>query len=311
MKDPYEILGVPRNASDSEIKKAYRKLAKEWHPDRNPNNRHAVERFKELSSAYSILEDPKSRARFDRGEIDASGQERHPGFRPGQRPGGGRGRGQAPGPDAEFFEFTNQGGFEDIFGDLFGNFRRGQRSAQRAKGADRRYSIAVGFLEAARGAKRRVALEGGKALEIAVPPGIQDGQQIRLKGQGDPGAGGGAAGDALVEVKIEPHAFFEREGFDVHLELPVTLREAVLGGSIATPTIDGMVNVTVPKGSNTGTRLRLKGKGIKHGKAAARGDQILKLKVMLPDPPDPALATFVERWRSSADAGIRDKFRLD
>jgi DnaJ-class molecular chaperone len=314
MKDPYQILGVARDSSQNEIKKAFRKLAKELHPDRNPDNRQLAERFKEVSAAYQILGDPKDRARYDRGEIDASGNERHPGSRPGSHGGGhggeaGRGAGRGAGPEG--FDFsTQQGGFEDLFGELFGNFRRSSRQGPRIRGADRRYSITVGFLDAVHGGKRRVALSGGKTLEVNIPSGIVDGQHIRLKGQGEPGIGGGPAGDALVEVKIEPHAFFVRDGLDIHVELPITLSEAVMGGRINAPTVDGMVNVTVPKGANTGTRLRLKAKGIKHGKGASRGDQIIKLKVVLPDAPDSQLVAFVEKWRPKGDDNVREKFRL-
>ena len=179
MKDPYQILGVTRDSSQNEIKKAYRKLAKELHPDRNPDNRQLADRFKEVSAAYQILGDAKDRARYDRGEIDASGNERHPGFRPGGGQGAGRagaGPGPGPGTGPEGFDFSSQGGFEDLFGELFGNFRRSSRQGPRIRGADRRYGITIGFLDAIHGGKRRVALSGGKTLEVNIPAGIEIGR---------------------------------------------------------------------------------------------------------------------------------------
>lgn len=296
MRDPYDILGVKRTATHDEIKKAYRKLAKELHPDRNQGDAKIAERFKEVSAAYGIVGDEKQRARFDRGEIDAQGNERAPfGFgaggprsRPGAGAGGGGGR---------RFHFEDQEGFDDdIFADFF-RANRGGGPRSGGRGNDRKYNLAVAFLDAARGAKRRVTLGDGRTLDISIPAGIVEGQSIRLKNQGDPGVGGGQRGDALIEISIEPHAFFTRKGDDIHVEVPVNLREAVLGGKITVPTIDGPVALTVPRRANSGTTLRLKGRGVtKRGEAAERGDQYVKLKVVLPAQPDAALEKFVEGW---------------
>ncbi len=304
MRDPYEVLGVSRTASQADIKKAYRKLAKELHPDRNPGNARIAERFKEVSAAYQIVGDEKERARYDRGEIDAAGNERARGFHQA------RGRAGA-GAGADIFEQFGFGGGapEDIFADLFGGMRRGARASRR-RGSDRRYSLTVDFMAAAQGARRRITLPEGKTLDVNIPAGIVDGQQIRLKHQGEPGVGGGGAGDVLIEVRVEPHAFFTRKSDDIHLELPVTLAEAVLGARITVPTIDGMVALTVPKGANTGTQLRLKGRGIKNAKSGTRGDQYVKLKVVLPDRPDAALERFVESWAREHDYEVRAKYRV-
>lgn len=310
MRDPYDVLGVSRSASQAEIKKAYRKLAKELHPDRHPNNQRIGERFKEVSAAYQIVGDETLRARYDRGEIDASGQERMRGFHRGSAGAGRHGPRTGPGPEDFVHAGFGHEGMEDLFSDLFGGFRRGPRGAARSRGADRRYSLKIGFLESVRGGRRRLTLPEGKTLDVAIPAGIMDGQQIRLKGQGDPGAGG-PVGDALIEVQIEPHAFFVRKDFDLHLDLPITLQEAVLGARIRVPTIDGMVQLTVPKGSNSGTVLRLKGKGVPKGKADARGDQYVKLKIVLPEPPDPALEKLVSGWSRGRDYDVRAKFVVD
>lgn len=287
MRDPYSVLGVARGASQDDIKKSYRKLAKALHPDRHPGDTATADRFKEVSAAYDLLGDAEKRARFDRGEIDAEGQERGPRFHHA-------GAGGAAGDDMfnGGFGFGGAGprGFEDIVGDLFGGMRGGRAQA---RGRDRKYSLQIEFLEAARGGSRRLTLPGGKPLDVRIPAGIEDGQQIRLKGQGDPGANG-TDGDALIEVTVRPHPFFRREGLDIHMELPVSLAEAVLGGKVMAPTVHGDVSVTVPKGSNTGRTLRLKGKGIRKG--GTEGDQYVKLKLVLPDGEDPELEAFVKGW---------------
>lgn len=313
MADLYDIIGVPRGASQDEIKKAFRKRAKDYHPDRNPDDPKLAERFKELNAAYSILGDEKLRGRYDRGEIDAQGQERAPfrGFRSGRRTGPGAGAGQGAGGFR--FEFGPEGP-DDIFSEIFSGLRGGRSGggrAGRARGRDVEYKLSIGFLEAARGGTKPVTLPSGRTLNVRIPPGIGDGQQIRLKGQGEPGAGGGGAGDALIEIAVEPHAFFQRKGNDVHVELPVSLGEAVLGAKIAAPTIDGMVNVTVPKGSNTGTVLRLRGKGIPgHGERPA-GDLHIRLRIVLPDKPDLALERFVREWPGAQDDTLRTRFRIE
>ncbi len=305
MKDPYQVLGVSRNADQSEIKRVYRELAKELHPDRHPGDTHTAERFKEVSAAYSIIGDEDTRRKFDRGEINASGQQ--------QAPGAGFWRGQTGrGGGAEGFQgFESGGGMEDLFADLFGGLRRGQRRGPRARrGADRRYALRVDFVEAARGVTRRLSLPGGGMLDVRIPAGIDSGQQIRLKGKGDEDPGGGPAGDGLIEIQVEPHPIYTRTGLDVHVELPITLPEAVLGGSITVPTVHGDVTLKVPKHSNTGTTLRLKGKGI-HGKgvrgkkAERSGDQYVKLKIVLPDKIDSDLVKLVERWAKAHDYDVR------
>jgi len=319
MRDPYTVLGVARGTSHEDVRKAYRKLAKELHPDRNPGNDKAAERFKEISAAYDILGDADKRGKFDRGEIDAAGQPRargfgHGGFRPG---GGARGPQGAAGD----FGFESPGGAEDIFDEIFGQMRRGRgaggggarRSSQPMRGADRHFSLKIGFLDAARGCKRRLTMPDGKQIDVTIPPGLADGQQIRLRHQGDAGRNNGEAGDALIEVTVEPHVFFVRQGDDVQIELPVTLDEAVLGAKIGVPTIDGMVAVAVPKGASSGTTLRLKGRGmpLKGGAQDQRGDQYVKLKIVLPDKPNSALEKLIEGWVKSHKYDVRAKYTVE
>lgn len=329
MRDPYEVLGVARGASQDDVRKAYRKLAKELHPDRNPGNAKATDRFKEVSAAYDIVGDPEKRGKFDRGEIDAAGQPRaqgfhRGGFRQGQAGGfrGGAGFGGARGPFGGRFDegaFDARAG-EDIFDEIFGQMRRGRgagagarRTAMPQRGADRRFNLKIGFMDAARGAKRRLTMPDGKQLDVTIPPGLADGQQIRLRHQGDEGVLGGEAGDALIEVSVEPHAFFTRQGDDVHVELPVTLDEAVLGAKIGVPTIDGMVAVSVPKGASSGTTLRLKGRGFQLKSAAQgqRGDQYVKLKIVLPEKPNSALEKLIEGWAKSNRYDVRAKYTVE
>jgi DnaJ-class molecular chaperone len=292
MRDPYEVLGVQRTATADEIKKAYRQLAKKLHPDLHPGNAKAATQFKDVSAAYDLLSDADKRARFDRGEIDASGAEvrRRPFHRSyAESPGGAK--------------YTGGGGFDpdDLFSDLF---RASRRRGFKARGADVAYEMQVDFLDAALGAKRRLSLPDGRTLDVAIPPGSEDGQQLRLKGQGTAGLGGGPAGDAYIQLHVAPHPYFKRDGHDISVELPVTLVEAVRGAKVQVPTIDGPVTVTIPKGSNTGTILRLKGKGIAD-RQGTRGDQYVTLKVMLPEKPDEDLERFVESWSRSYD--VRSK----
>lgn len=287
--DLYAVLGVPRTASQDEIKRAYRKLAKELHPDLNPDKPDVADRFKGITAAYDLLSDEDKRGRYDRGEIDASGQERaqqHYYRDFAEDPGAGR-----------FYSregFADEGELHDFFADLFGRKAGGAR--MKARGADVSYTLPIDFLEAAKGAKKRVTVEGRHTIDLTIPAGVRDRQTLRLKGQGMPGFEGGPAGDAYVEVHIQPHPYFERKDGNVHVELPVTLAEAVLGGKIAVPTIDGAVTMTVPKGSNTGATLRLRGKGIVDPGSHKRGDQYVRLKVVLPKTPDAELESFVRRW---------------
>ena len=301
MRDLYDVLGVPRGASAADIKGSYRRLAKELHPDRNPNNPKVAERFKEISAAYDILGDAAKRVRYDRGEIDGHGSEQR--VRPSRR---SRSQAGAGGAGSDFFSGFGFGGGEDVFADLFRAGRRGRGVHMR--GEDRRYTIAVSFLDAARGGRQRIALGEDRTLDVTIPAGIDNGQVIRLKGQGEPGMGA-EPGDALIEVRVADHEFFTRKGFDVHVELPVTLKEAMLGARIECPTIDGMVALKVPKRSNTGTQLRLRERGIADGKMNRRGDQHVSLKIVLEDPADPALERWLQGWTPKSD-DVRRRFRL-
>ncbi|MFP6748908.1 MAG: J domain-containing protein [Alphaproteobacteria bacterium] len=284
MRDPYDVLGVPRTASESEIKKAYHGLAKELHPDLNPDDGAVANRFKEVSAAYSVLGDAATRKRYDMGEIGADGQEK---ARTRYEYAGGRG-GPGFGGGAAF-------NAEDIFGEFFSNMRGGRAGAARQqRGPDRAYKIAVDFLDAAKGSTRRITLPDGKMLDVRIPAGIEDGKQIRLRGQGDPGPAG--PGDALVEIGVKNHPQFRREGKDIHLDLPLNLADAVLGAKVEVPTIDGPVTMSIPKGANGGQTLRLKGKGINPPKAKAAGNQYVHLQIILPDPPDPDLTALLEEW---------------
>jgi len=286
--DPYEVLGVKRDASPEEIQKAYRGLAKKLHPDLNPGNREAEERFKQVSSAYGILGDPEKRAEFDRGEIDASGAER-PQHRYYRDFAGAGGDYDPYATDAGFADFAQA---DDVFANFF---RRGGRARVRMPGADVQYRLLVEFLEAVNGATKRITLADGSSLDLTIPPGAHDGQILRLRGKGQPGIGGGPPGDALVELAVQPHRFFTREGDDIRLELPISLAEAVLGGRVAAPTPTGPVTMTVPKGSNTGAVLRLRGKGVARPDGS-RGDEYVTLKVVLPQSADPDLEAFVRDW---------------
>ena len=301
MADPYTTLGVARGATEDEIKKAYRKLAKELHPDRNKDNPKASERFSQVTQAYDLLTDKDKRARFDRGEIDGEGNPTSPfgGFGAGAGPGGGfRSSGFEAGGDS--------GDFSDIFEGLFGGrggagggFQGGfGRRQPPAKGANVAYRLQVPFEDAATLAPQRVTLGDGKTIDVKLPAGVENGTQMRLGGKGQPGPGG--AGDAIVTIEVTPHRFFTRDGDDVRLDLPVTLKEAVLGGPVRVPTVEGAVMLTVPKGASSGKTLRLKGRGF-HKKGGGRGDQLVTLMIDLPAD-DPELGAFVEGW-SDGNAG--------
>ncbi|MEP4164095.1 J domain-containing protein [Maricaulis sp.] len=283
MDDPYKTLGVSKTASAEEIRKAYRKLAKELHPDANPGNKDAEERFKKVSQAFKLLSDAEKRAEYDAAA----------------RAGFGAGMGGAAGAGGRrpfnFRQSRNQGAdFSDIFSDLFTDFGTQTRQPPPRKGADVRYSLTVDFMQAAQGGKHRVVLPDGRKLEVAVPAGAADGQVLRLRGQGEASAAGGPAGDAYIEVKVSEHKYFSREGDDVRLELPISVKEAALGAKVRVPTIDGPVDLQVPAGSSSGTLLRLRGRGFATAKGK-RGDQLVRLMVALPAS-DKALRDFLETW---------------
>ncbi len=297
MGDPYQTLGLTKTATDEEIRKAYRKLAKEHHPDLNPGNKQAEARFKEISAAYTLLSDPEKRRAFDAGEADASGQPQAERRFYRDFAGGGAG--------FRYGRPEDLGGFEDL-GGIFADLMRGQAGAGRStrggaeaqfrmRGGDAQYALPVDFLEAVNGTKKRVDLPGGKTLDIAIPAGATDGQKLRLKGQGMPGLGGGPAGDALIAVAVRPHPVFRRDGNDIKSVLPITLAEALGGGSVTVETVAGPVSLKIPKHSNTGQALRLRGKGVP-GKV--KGDHLVELQVVLPPHPDEALEKAVSEWES-------------
>ena len=309
MADLYQRLGVARGASEADIKKAYRKLAKELHPDRNKDRPDSAKRFSEVTAAYDLLSDKDKRARYDRGELDEDGNPKMP-FGFGGGGAGPRSGGFRPGPGgATEFEFGGDGAdFGSIFDGIFGGNGRARGGANAGspfggagfgggaargarKGADVSYRLQVPFDDAATLKEQRVTLSGGRTLDIKLPAGVEDGTKIRLAGQGEDGPGG--KGDAIVTITIAPHRSFAREGDDIRLDLPVSLDEAVLGAKVRVPTVDGAVMLTVPKGSSSGRVLRLKGKGW-HGRTG-RGDQLVTLVVDLPAG-DAELERFVEGW---------------
>jgi DnaJ-class molecular chaperone len=303
-EDLYSVLGVQKTASAGEITKAYRKLAKKLHPDLNPGDTVAEDKFKQISHAYSILKDPEQRGKYDRGEIDASGQER-----PQQQ----YYREYAGGPEGARYHssagFEDIGAFSDLFGEMFGG-AAGMRGGRRGggqfsmRGQDAQYHLDISFLDAVNGTKQRITLPDGGTLDVTIPAGVSEGQVLRLKGKGMPGLGEGPPGDALVEVGVKPHPVFKREGNDIVVDLPISFDEAVLGGKVEVPTIGGRVAATVPAGSNTGQTLRLKGRGVK-----GKGDQLVKLTVMMPETVDDDLKSFAEEWRKTHAYDPRGKLK--
>jgi DnaJ-class molecular chaperone len=305
---PYEVLGVKQDASAAEIRKAYRKLAKEFHPDLNPGKPAAEARFKAITAAYEILSDAEKRGRYDRGEIDETGAERP---RYSYRPHAEGAQGWKYQPQGEM----DLGDLDDLFA-MFGRGGgrgRGGGAGFQMPGPDRHFTLTIDFVQAAAGGRQRLALAPDEWLDVTIPPGIEDGQTLRLKGKGGPGFGGGPPGDALIEVHIAPHPYFRREGNDIHLELPVSLAEAVLGARVPVPTVSGPVMMTIPKGSDTGSRLRLRGRGIKRRQRGheTTGDQYVTLKVVIGAADDAELAQFLEGWAAKHPTDPRRAMGLD
>ena len=288
MADPYQTLGVARDAKADEIRSAFRNLAKKNHPDLHPGDKTAEARFKDIASAYAVVGDEVKRAQFDGGKIDASGADIH------QPPPRESYRHHAEGGSGFKYDRAwggSSAGDDDLFAELFG-----RRAQTNIRGADVNYTFAVSFIDAINGAKRRVVMGDGKALDITIPPGLKDGQTLRLRGQGQPGLNGGEAGDVLVQVHVEPHLLFRREGNDVFSILPVTLGEALGGAKVPVETVSGTVSLTIPKGSNTGAKLRLRGKGAPF--KGGTGDQFVELKVVLPAHLDDALVQSIVDWET-------------
>ncbi|MFM8821294.1 MAG: DnaJ C-terminal domain-containing protein [Phenylobacterium sp.] len=295
-RDPYEVLGVPRSAGADDIRKAFRKLAKKHHPDANPGDKAAEERFKHVSAAFDLLGDPDKRRKFDAGEIDADGREVFRGFG-GQGQGGPFGGGGAAGG----FDSAD---FSDILSEMFG--RRAGRAGPRGgagpgpgsgfapKGPDVRAKLEIDLEEAILGGKKRISFQDGRTLDVTIPAGAQEGQTLRLRGHGEPGRGG--KGDALIELAVRPHPVFRKENDQLVMDLPVSIPDAVLGGRVQAPTPDGPVSLSVPRGASSGQALRLKGKGLADGRGG-RGDLIARVQIMLPDAADPQLEAFAARWR--------------
>ncbi len=287
-EDPYKVLGLERTASEDEVRRVFRKLAKEFHPDLHPGDKAAAEQFKKVSAAYDVVGDPEKRKKYDRGEIDAAGEPRR-GF---ERQYAGTGTGGT--------RTFNEGdfGIGDIFSDLFGaRGPRGPGAGFSLRGQDIRYTLEVDFLEAVSGARKRVTLPEGGTLDLTVPEGVTDGQVLRLKGKGAPGLRGGESGDALIEIRVRPHAQFKRQNDDILLEVPITIDEAVLGAKIEVPTASGRVALQVPKATSSGRVFRLKGKGVRNLATGTTGDQLVTVKIVLPEAIDDSLAYFLSEWR--------------
>ena len=308
--DPYQELGVTRGSSAEDIRKAFRKLAKQLHPDQNPGDKAAEERFKRVSAAFDILGDVDKRKKFDAGQIDADGRETMRGFRPGGAPGGNPfGQGGGPGgfPGGGGFEGHFEGGeFNDILSEILGGRARGAGfGGPPPRGQDERAEIQITVEEAVQGGKRRIAFSDGRTLEVTIPKGAGEGQVLRLKGQGGQGRGG--AGDALIELHVAAHPVFKREGSTLTMDVPITVPDAVLGGKVEAPTPDGPVTLTVPRGSNSGQTLRLKGRGLGDPATGKRGDLLARLMIVLPDAVDPDLEAIAETWRAQRPYSPRRK----
>ncbi len=303
--DPYKVMGLNRTASDGEIRQAFRNLAKELHPDVNPNNKTASERFKKVSAAYELLSDPAKRRAFDRGEIDSNGEPTRGFATHGMGGGSGFGGQHGQGATGGFSPF----GFGDIFEEVFSGQRRGfgqARAPRPTRGADVRYTLEVDFIEAVNGAKKRVTLPEGGVLDLNVPEGVNDGQVLRLRGKGA-ACPTGPNGDALVEIKVRDHPLFTRHNYDIHSEIPITLDEAVLGDKIEVSTITGRVQLSLPAGTSSGRTFRLKGKGVRKHPRSETGDHLVTVRITLPDKIDKELSSFLQKWRKthSYDPGRR------
>ena len=297
MKNPYEVLGVGPTASSADIQSAYRKLAKKLHPDLNPGDKTAEDKFKEVAAAYDLLSDAGKRKRFDAGEIDETGAERpqHHYYRDYAHSDGGH-------PYTDTSGFADFMESEDAFADLL---RRTQRSRANRRGEDLHYTLPISFVDSITGASKRLTLPGGGMLDVTIPPGLVDGKVLRLKGKGAPGAGTGGPGDALIQVEVLADPRFQRDGDDISIELPISLNEAVLGGKIRVPTPTGDVSMSIPKGSNTGTTLRLRGKGAPR-RGGGHGDEFVTLKIVLPKQHSPELEAFVSNWAAGKDFNPRE-----
>lgn len=302
-RDPYIVLGVDRRADEATIKQTYRQLAKEYHPDRHPGDNRIAEKFKEISAAYTFLSDGRSRGRYDRGEIDADGNERirRHSASSQRRPSSQQNSKAAEDFFAEFFKSrrtTTQGK-----PDPAAAFKA--QTSRSPRGRDHHLNLSIEFVEAVRGVTRRLKLSTGKTVDVRVPPGIQTGQIVRLKGLGEEVKSGGKSGDALITIKVNPHPQFRMHGRDIHLEWPIPLEEAMLGKKVTVPTIDGQVLVALPKGAHTGTTLRLKGKGVWAENKQPAGDLYVQLKVILPENPDPELERYLNKWARSQEKGAK------
>lgn len=295
--DPYAALGVKKTATEAEIKRAYKKIVRESHPDLNPGDAKAEARFKAATAANDLLKDPETRRRFDAGEIDASGQETP------QRQYYRDFAGAAGNPYQQRGGFSGEVDPADIFAEFLRHRGGGGGSAQgqgfSAPGPDAHFSLTVPFLDAARGGRVPITLPDGSNLEVQIPPGASDGQVLRLRGKGGAGFGGGTPGDALITLVVRAHPTFRREGADILITLPITIDEAVLGAKVEVPTIDGPVSLTVPKGASSGRVLRLRGRGTARPGSAERGDQLVTLSIVAPPHPDAALTEFMESWRKT------------
>ena len=306
-QDPYTELGVSRSASADEVRRSFRKLAKEFHPDRNPGNAKSEERFKRVTAAFDILGDVEKRKKFDRGEIDADGHEVMRGYSGGGFGGGGASHNGFGGAQFEGVDLN------DILGEVFGQ-RGGGRpggfggqgfGGQERRGSDVRARLEIDLEDAVQGGKKRISFTDGRMIDVNIPKGATDGQVLRLKGQGSPGRNG--PGDAMIELVLKPHPVFRREGEGLVMDLPVSVPDAVLGAKLEAPTPDGPVTLTVPKGSNSGQSLRLKGRGLPDPRTGRRGDLLARIQIMLPEKPDPDLERFAETWRKSRPYAPRRK----